>query len=81
MIGSRARFAASSVADQIGTDDGELLGQCRCNPVPHDVSLREAMQKQQRSATSFTTDENRCVVNAYCLCFKSAEHLDLRVLR
>ena len=48
MVGCARRFATRAIAAQVGGDDGEPLGQRRRDPVPHQVRLRDAVQKQDR---------------------------------
>jgi len=44
------RRGAGAVAAQVGGHDGVSLGEDRCDPVPHEVRLRDAVQQQDGRA-------------------------------
>jgi hypothetical protein len=48
VLGVAYRFSGVTVTAQVGTNDGEMRCEARCNAVPHRVGLRIAMQEQQR---------------------------------
>jgi hypothetical protein len=48
-------LAAVAIAAQVGGDDCEALRQARRDPMPHHMTLREAMEQQQRRPASPVT--------------------------
>ena len=47
MVGATLGSSAVAVATQVGTHHGEVVGEQRCDPVPHGHGLGESMQQQQ----------------------------------
>src|SRR5688572_20573730 len=74
MIRPGSRLAAPSISSKIGTDDGEFFCQDRCNAMPHEMRLREAVQKQQWPTPSLAADEDRRLSDINRRCLKSVEH-------
>jgi len=48
VVRRRWRLGARAVAAQVGTDDGESVGEQRSDPSPHQMRLGKAVEQQQR---------------------------------
>ena len=75
MIRRRLRLRALAVAPQVGSDDGEPVGQIRGHRVPHQVRLRMAMQKQERRAAAAVADPQRRLARVHQGQLESREEL------
>jgi hypothetical protein len=60
MVGGRAGILAAAVAAEVGADDREAMGQQARHAPLHHMSLREAVQQQdRRSGTGSAQEDGR----------------------
>ena len=52
MLGVDGRLVAGAITAQVGRDDREALGEARRDLVPHHMSLRIAVNEEQRRAVA-----------------------------
>ena len=63
-----------AVPAQVGEDHGVPVGELRCDPVPHDVGLRIAVQQQDRRAVTTHLGVDARPVDVDVVVFEVLEH-------
>src|SRR4051794_13210333 len=74
MIVGRCRYGALTVPAQIGSDHGEMVGQRRCNQMPHCARLRMPVQEQERRPRASDPDTDDCLASLDELLGESLKH-------
>jgi hypothetical protein len=67
---------AVAVPSQVGGDDRELLGQRGRHPMPHEMGLGDAVQKEQRRTLAATTAVDGRLADSDVERLEALEHAD-----